>query len=209
MTDHNGAKVEKLITIEVESKKKPGLSVKQQVHVYYTTQSLMVQRHRLIAGVKAYKVFVEDFLQPQIRAVMELQKDQVSETKTKLNDASYVKEEKKSSTEKGTFDCNMCEGTFKRQDTLKDHMCEIHKENKMFDCDRCDELFENADYLTTHKRTKHEHQGSVLNGGQLALEYKPNNIKCNICKEQFKSEDLSAHITKVITWNPKIQSLTH
>ena len=126
VTDDTGASVEKLVTMEVEVKKKPGLKVKQQMHVYYTTQSLMVQGHRLIAGVKAYKVFVEEFLQPNLKKIMESRKDAIQNTKTNLDNVKLEPKVNRNSKEYFFIACKMCEQKFNTKSEIVEHMSTVH-----------------------------------------------------------------------------------
>ena len=79
------AKVDSLITMEISLKKNPGFRIKQQVHVYYTSQSIMVQGNRLLSGVKGFKLLVEEFLQPKMTTEIQAKTKDIAETKNKLD----------------------------------------------------------------------------------------------------------------------------
>ena len=71
--------------MEVKSKNKCEKPVKLQLHVYYTSRAVMVQRHRKVAGVKGFKFFVENFFQPYIEMVINSNKENSKRTKTVLH----------------------------------------------------------------------------------------------------------------------------
>ena len=62
--DKTGAKVDSLVSFLMASTKGAKTKITQTVHIYNTTQSLMIQGARLLNGVKGCKWFLEDFLQP-------------------------------------------------------------------------------------------------------------------------------------------------
>ena len=88
----------------------------------------------------------------------------------------------------------MCEGKFKSEETLRDHISDIHSKTENLECNKCGEKFQNDKSLMTHNKTKHDNKSSVQSAGQLALEYKPNFTECKVCKEKVKSEDLKNHL---------------
>ena len=122
--DSNGnSKVDHLITFDISLQKKPNIKMKQQLHVYYTSQSGMVQGNRLSGGIKAFKLFIEDFLQPLSKIAIDTSKANISETEDILEKVLglVVKAEDKSRNNKW-FDCNKCDGKFKFVNELEKHM---------------------------------------------------------------------------------------
>ena len=117
------SKVDNLITFEISLQQKPDIKIKQQLHVYYTSQSVMVQGNRLLGGIKAFKLFIEDFLQPLLKIAIDTSKATISETEDILEKVleQVVKAEDKSKNQEW-IDCNKCDGKFKFANDLEKHM---------------------------------------------------------------------------------------
>ena len=86
--ENTNIQVDKLITLEVQAKMSTVKAIQLQIHVYNTTQSLMVQGSRLIKKTKGYKVLVEDFLQPYIESFIEKKEDEIKTTKEVLDNVT-------------------------------------------------------------------------------------------------------------------------
>ena len=67
------SKVDNLITLMINLRKNPDIKIKLQIHVYYTSQNMMVQGSRLLDKVKGFKLLVEDFLQPLLVTAIEIE----------------------------------------------------------------------------------------------------------------------------------------
>ena len=91
--DLKNIKTQDLITMEVQAKNKNEKPVKLQVHVYYTSQAVMVQGHRKVGGIKGFKLFVENFFQPCVETAMTNRKEEIKDTKVMLDKAELEKKE--------------------------------------------------------------------------------------------------------------------
>ena len=82
----------------------------------------MVQGNRLLGGIKAFKLFIEDFLQPLLKIAIDTSKATISETEDILEKVleQVVKAEDKSKNQE-QFDCNKCDGKFKFANDLEKH----------------------------------------------------------------------------------------
>ena len=93
--ENTNIQVDKLITLEVQAKISTVKSIQLQIHVYNTTQSLLVQGSRLIKDIKGYKVLVEDFLLPHIESFTKKNEAGIKATKDVLDNVTGHKETKK------------------------------------------------------------------------------------------------------------------
>ena len=177
--------VDKLISLEVKSKDTTKIAIKQQIHVYNTTQSIMVQGSRLINGIKGYKVLVEDFLHPHIESKIKQNEDKINSTKLILDNVEEIKDTQ-TSEKKLSFQCDKCSVMFKSEYKLKSHKKEMHepKENK-FACKSCEQKFETNDDIKEHMEICHSPKPlsvELAEAEQLAAQDK--SFNCNICKEE-------------------------
>ena len=107
------------------------MKIKQQLHVYYTSQSVMVQGKRLLGGIKGYKLYVEDFLQQLMKTAIDESKDTICETEAIIDKVleHVVKAENKADN-KEWFDCDKCDGKFKFAHDLEKHVTKhVHEDN--------------------------------------------------------------------------------
>ena len=114
------SKVDRLITMEINLKEKPGIKIKQQIHMYYTSQSVLVQGNRLLGGIKGFKILVEDFLQPLFNAAIEVQRIKINETKNIID--KVLEDTLKKAEKQDWFTCEKCGGKFRFDSDLKVHM---------------------------------------------------------------------------------------
>ena len=157
--DQSGSKLDKLISFQMSSKNS-GVSISQQVHVFNTTQSLMIQGSRLLNGVKGFKLFLEDFLQPLLEDEI-AKKDIVIAMTEDLLDHVNIKfkpdEKEKNDTDTPKSDlfsielpekhedwyhCKQCEVKFRVKQGLESHVEKIHRE-KIDVCNICEKSFNN------------------------------------------------------------------
>lgn len=144
--------VDKLITLEVQSKDTTSPKVPQQIHVYNTTQSVMVQGSRLIKGTKGYKVLVEDFLQPHIESFIHGKEGKIKETKEMLDKALNFKDTMTSKKEL-SHTCDECNVKFKENNDLVTHKNKMHgkKTQNIKKCvDILSDIIEDIDTKTSH-----------------------------------------------------------
>ena len=92
----------------------------------------MVQRNRLSGGIKAFKMFIEDFLQPLSKIAIDTFNANISETQDILEKVLelVVKAEDKSRN-KQLFDCNKCDGKFKCANDLEKHITNHVKDSNI------------------------------------------------------------------------------
>ena len=89
--DLKSSKTQDLITMEVQSRNKNEKPVKLQLHMYYTSQAVMVQGHRKVGGIKGFKLVVENFFQPCVEMVIRNKKEEIGNTKTMLDSVGLEK----------------------------------------------------------------------------------------------------------------------
>ncbi|KAM7400990.1 hypothetical protein PAMA_005270 [Pampus argenteus] len=93
------------------------------------------------------------------------------------DDADKLHSEYSSSSCENTFFCNGCDSKFTEEDSLKDHMVQVHSD-KPYKCDCCQAAFRYKGNLASHKTV---HTGA-----------KP--YRCNICGAQFnRPANLKTH----------------
>ena len=209
-TDKTGIKVQDLITMCVQSKSRIEKPIQLQLHLYYTKQSLMVQGHRKVGGVKGFKLFVEDFFQPCIERVVIANKEKIANTKRILDEAKTVPEEKESAKEEAegvakdvvnevvndlipmSYDCQECEGKFIIKEKLNEHIKIKHKERKqdqsndILECSNCEKHFKSRNELQEHVNSTHE---------QYITIQKESKFPCKVCNQMFQtSNNLNTHI---------------
>ena len=196
-------KTQDLITLEVLSKVKNEKPVKLQVHVYYTSQGVMVQAHRKVGGIKGFKLFVEKFFQPHIEMVIKFNQENIKKTKQvitqlgedKRSDTSDVKEIAKDminemvtkatsenkELDSERFNCPKCEGKFVNNQKLQEHIEKIHTDAQIY-CETCQTTFRSEQELTLHNTKIHEI---------------PLLFSCQICHVKLTSyHEMGAHIEK-------------
>ena len=117
--------VDKLITLEVQSKMTTVKPISQQIHVYNTTQSIMVQGSRLIKETKGFKVLVEDFLQPHIEYFVKEKEVEIKATKDMIDNIKKS-EENKEEKRKLVHQCDKCSVKFKSENDLINHKDKMH-----------------------------------------------------------------------------------
>ena len=114
--------------------------------MYYTSQAVMVQGHRKVAGVKGFKLFVENFFQPYIEMVINNNKENIERTKTVLDKVGeevtpeqgqevaenivndLVKEASNTTKEplSTSYDRDKCEGKLTLREKLAEHIGRVH-----------------------------------------------------------------------------------
>ena len=217
--DGNGIKTDDLITLEVKSKLRIEKPVIQQMHVYYTNQSFMVQGQRLVGGIKGFKITVEDFLQPAIEKAMKKNRENIKDTKKVLDNADLVSDERKSEDDKeilepvelSNFNCEVCDGKFKVKYKLDEHRVKMHthqgshllaieykkEENKTEANDKEGQ----SQNLPPIAQVIKEVSFSLSTAGQLEVrpkKQKEEKYSCNKCDFEIRSKkELETHIQRV------------
>ena len=157
----------------MKSKNKCEKPAKLQLHVYYTSQAVMVQGHRKVAGVKGFKLLVESFFQPYIEMAMNNIKENIERTKTVLDmvgkedTPQYGQEvaenivndlvKEASNTIKKVLSTK-CEGKFTLSGKLEEHIQRVHIEKvkeSYYQCEKCQDQFKDKEKLYEHMQTIH------------------------------------------------------
>jgi len=104
------------------------------------------------------------------------------------------------------FECNQCDSTFTRKDSLITHNLSVH-EGVKYACNHCEHLFSDKANLTTHIKSIHEgikypcnqcdYQATQQSRLKTHIQSKYEGVKysCNHCEHQFSHKD---HLTKHI-----------
>ena len=205
--DLTGAKVDNLITFEMSSKLRPEVKIKQQMHIYYTSQSFMVQGSRMLNGVKGYKVFLEDFLHPLLEKVILMNKVNIVEMKEILNNVKLTRERNKTkdddndkepivaenqsignSSKNSYIECAICDQMFPDTKLLEDHIEKLAKVAEY-----------NSEIVVENENKNNvrimEPQSQKINDETISSCNKLLTNKCISCEGKFKtSTALEQHI---------------
>ena len=70
------------------------------------------------------------------------------------------------------FQCNLCDASFTRKASLKDHITAIHEGQKPFQCNKCGVSFAQTSTLNRHVASVHEKR-SFTNAMFVILAFQP------------------------------------
>ena len=192
--DLNKIKTIDLITLEVQSKNKSEKPAKLQLHVYYTNQAIMIQGHRKIGGVKGFKLFFENFLQPQIELVVQNKTEQIDRTKAMLDKVGA--EEKTETEENQKEEANQSKATKVAQDMINEivnkasNQCKDYK-SLSFDCSKCEGSFFVENKLKEHIDRVHTEKTNHIENHPNKSEV----FMCEVCQTKLTSyREMSKHI---------------
>jgi Zn finger protein HypA/HybF involved in hydrogenase expression len=120
------------------------------------------------------------------------------------------------------FNCEHCDKTYGRKDTLKTHINTVHLKQKNYKCDHCDKTFGEKGNLNVHINTIHLKQQNFkcehcdktfgrkgdLNIHINTIHLKQKNYKCDHCNESFgQNSHLKIHINRIHI-NPKPKNMS-
>ena len=106
-------------------------------------------------------------------------------------DLKYHLEAKHGENEGEKLDCEVCEKSFKNNDTLRLHMMYMHTEVNKYECDKCDEKYTRKDNLRRHQA---EHHAKLKLNWNMIQFRQDSPFQCDKCEKGFKRKHtLSIH----------------